>query len=145
MIASGWRCSKASTSPTFSIPDKLNGAVALRRTKWRRPAMNSRSATSSSSTTIGYRNTPYVVNQIGGAFIDIPDFLDSRMTVEGCRRRRPLTPIGSTPMPRNIDGETERMAHDRGIGVVAPDFVLDKAIGDCRRRGGGRSSQVGRS
>ena len=30
---------------------------------------------------------------------------------------------------RNLDGETERMAHDRGIGVVAPDFVLDKAIG----------------
>ncbi|MFL6829300.1 MAG: DUF885 family protein, partial [Sphingomicrobium sp.] len=31
---------------------------------------------------IGYRNTPYVVNQLGGAFIDVPDFLTSRHPVE---------------------------------------------------------------
>src|SRR5438270_905087 len=30
---------------------------------------------------IGFRNTPYVVNQLGGAFIDFPDFLESRHTV----------------------------------------------------------------
>ena len=30
---------------------------------------------------LGYRNMPYVVNQLCGAFVETPDFLDSRHTV----------------------------------------------------------------
>jgi uncharacterized protein (DUF885 family) len=75
----------------------------------------------------GYRNTPYVVNQMGGAFIEIPDFLDSKMPV-GSADAAAAYADRVDVYARNLDGETGRMAHDRALGVVAPDFVLDKAI-----------------
>ncbi|HEX6072421.1 MAG TPA: DUF885 family protein [Sphingomicrobium sp.] len=77
---------------------------------------------------IGFRNTPYVVNQLGGAYIDFPDFLDSRHTV--ANEQEALAYADRVDAyARDLDGETERLAHDRGIGVVAPDFTLDKTIG----------------
>jgi uncharacterized protein (DUF885 family) len=77
---------------------------------------------------IGYRNTPYVVNQLGGAFIDFPDFLDSRHSVTNEQEAVAFADRVDA-YARDVDGETERLAHDRGIGVVAPDFTLDKTIG----------------
>jgi uncharacterized protein (DUF885 family) len=76
---------------------------------------------------IGYRNTPYVVNQLAGAFIEIPDFLSSRHTVATAADAEAFADRVEGYV-RALDGETDRLAHDRGIGVVAPDFVLDKAI-----------------
>ncbi len=75
----------------------------------------------------GFRNTPYVVNQLGSSFIDIPDFLESRHTIENAEDAAAFADRVDA-YARNIDGETERMKHDRGIGVVAPDFVLDKTV-----------------
>jgi uncharacterized protein (DUF885 family) len=77
---------------------------------------------------IGFRNTPYVVNQLGGAFIDFPDFLDSRHPVTS-EQEAVAYADRVDAYARDLDGETERLAHDRGIGVVAPDFTLDKTIG----------------
>ena len=76
---------------------------------------------------LGYRNTPYVVNQLGGAFVEIPDFLDSRHMVNNAADAEAYADRVDD-YARTIDGETERLAHDRGIGVVAPDFLLDKTI-----------------
>jgi uncharacterized protein (DUF885 family) len=77
---------------------------------------------------IGYRNTPYVVNQLGGAFIDFPDFLDSRHTVTDAQSAEAYADRVDA-FARDLDGETERLAHDRGLGIVAPDFTLDKTLG----------------
>ena len=77
---------------------------------------------------IGYRNTPYVVNQLGGAFIDFPDFLDSRHSVTNEQDAVAFADRVDA-YAKDVDGETERLAHDRGLGVVAPDFTLDKTIG----------------
>src|SRR6185295_989312 len=77
---------------------------------------------------IGYRNTPYVVNQLGGAFIDFPDFLDSRHSIAS-EQDAVAYADRVDAYARDVDGETERLAHDRGLGVVAPDFTLDKTIG----------------
>jgi uncharacterized protein (DUF885 family) len=74
-----------------------------------------------------YRNAPYVVAQNTGAFVEIPDFLDSihrvetRADAEAYLARLRLYGEG-------LDGETERLRHDRGLGVVAPDFLLDKTL-----------------
>jgi uncharacterized protein (DUF885 family) len=76
---------------------------------------------------IGYRNTPYVVNQLGGAFIDFPDFLDSRHPVTNEQEALAFADRVDA-YARDVDGETQRLAHDRGLGVVAPDFTLDKTI-----------------
>lgn len=76
---------------------------------------------------LGYRNTPYVVNQMGGAFIEIPDYLDSKVTARDAEGAAAYADRVDA-YALNLDGETERMKHDRGLGVIAPDFVLDKAI-----------------
>jgi uncharacterized protein (DUF885 family) len=76
----------------------------------------------------GFRNTPYVVNQLGSSFTDLPDFLDSRHTISTADDALAFADRVDA-YARNIDGETERLKHDRGIGVVAPDFTLDKSIG----------------
>jgi uncharacterized protein (DUF885 family) len=76
---------------------------------------------------IGFRNTPYVVNQLGGAFVDVPDFLNSRHTV-GNEQEAVAYADRVDDYARNLDGETERLAHDRAAGVVAPDFTLDSTL-----------------
>lgn len=73
-------------------------------------------------------NTPYVVNQDTGDFASIPDFLDSQHKIETAadadaylERMRALA-VG-------LDAETERVRRDAGLGVVAPDFLLDTTLG----------------
>ena len=76
---------------------------------------------------IGFRNTPYVVNQLGGAFIDFPDFLSSRHPVTNEQEALAYADRVDA-YARNLDGETERLTHDRGVGVIAPDFTLDSTL-----------------
>ncbi len=78
-----------------------------------------------------YRNSPYVVAQNTGAFIEIPDFVDSKHTIKSpadadsyLQRLREYA--------RSLDGETQRLARDRSKGVVAPAFLLDKTMGQIR-------------
>ncbi|HYI39576.1 MAG TPA: DUF885 family protein [Allosphingosinicella sp.] len=74
-----------------------------------------------------YRNAPYVVAQNTGAFVEIPDFLDSSHTVaDSADADAYLARLEA--YADALDGETDRLAHDRGIGVVAPDFLLDKTL-----------------
>ena len=78
-----------------------------------------------------YRNAPYVVAQNTCAFVEIPDFLETnhhvatRADAEAYLAR--LDQYGAA-----LDGETERLRHDRGLGVVAPDFLLDKTLRQMR-------------
>ncbi|WP_278392732.1 DUF885 domain-containing protein [Sphingobium yanoikuyae] len=78
-----------------------------------------------------YRNAPYAVAQNTGAFIETPDFLDANHAI--------ATPADAdaylerlTQYAANLDGETERLKHDAGIGVVAPAFLLDKTLGQMK-------------
>jgi uncharacterized protein (DUF885 family) len=75
----------------------------------------------------GYRNTPYVVAQNVGAYIDVPQFLDSDHTVQTPADAEAwLARLESWPV--QLDGETERLRADAAQGVIAPDFLLDKAL-----------------
>ncbi|TKV41193.1 twin-arginine translocation pathway signal [Sphingobium sp. MP9-4] len=78
-----------------------------------------------------YRNAPYAVAQNTGAFIETPDFLDANHGI--------ATPADAdaylerlSQYAANLDGETERLKHDAGIGVVAPAFLLDKTLGQMK-------------
>ncbi|WP_278986439.1 DUF885 domain-containing protein [Sphingobium yanoikuyae] len=78
-----------------------------------------------------YRNAPYAVAQNTGAFIETPDFLDANHGI--------ATPADAdaylerlTQYAANLDGETERLKHDAGVGVVAPAFLLDKTLGQMK-------------
>jgi uncharacterized protein (DUF885 family) len=74
-----------------------------------------------------YRNAPYVVAQNTGAFVEVPDFLDSNHAIASpADADAYLARVEA--YAEALDGETERLAHDRGLGVVAPDFLLDKTL-----------------
>lgn len=75
----------------------------------------------------GWRNTPYVVIQNVGAYLDIPRFLDSDHPIENAADAEAylarLQSYGS-----QLDGELGRIRAARGIGLVPPAFLLDKAL-----------------
>ncbi len=72
-------------------------------------------------------NSPYAVSQATGFFATIPDFLDSIHKVEvAADAEAYLSRLSS--FARGLDGETERLKRDAGIGSVAPDFLLDTTI-----------------
>lgn len=109
-------------------PDKLNGAVALQAHELAQAGY----AFPFGDPLVldpnnGYRNTPYVVNQLGSSYVDVPDFLESRHTIANAEDALAFADRVDA-YARNIDGETERLKHDRGIGVVAPDFTLDSTM-----------------
>jgi len=112
----------------LSNPDKLNGAVAFQahdvaKAGYDFPFGDPLVLDPNN----GFRNTPYVVNQLGSSFTDMPDFLDSRHTISSADDALAFADRVDA-YARNVDGETERLKHDRGIGVVAPDFTLDSTI-----------------
>ena len=74
-----------------------------------------------------YRNSPYPLAQNFGAFVETPDLLDSNHVV--------ATPADAEAYLERmrayagqLDGETERLRHDSGLGVFLPDFLLDKTL-----------------
>jgi uncharacterized protein (DUF885 family) len=76
----------------------------------------------------GWRNTPYVVIQNVGAYLDIPRFLDSTHPVNNAADAEAyLARLQS--YPRQLEGELGRIQSARAQGLVPPSFLLDKAIG----------------
>jgi uncharacterized protein (DUF885 family) len=74
-----------------------------------------------------YRNSPYVVAQNTGAFVEIPDFLDSSHKVEDAAGAEAYL-ARVEAYADALEGETERLANNRALGVIAPDFLLDKTL-----------------
>jgi len=75
----------------------------------------------------GWRNTPYVVIQNVGAFLDTPRFLDSEHPIE-TKADADAYIARLRSYPKQLDGELERMRSARTAGLVPPDFLLDKAL-----------------
>ena len=76
----------------------------------------------------GWRNTPYVVIQNVGAYLDIPRFLGAEHPIE-TKDDAEAYLARLQAYPKQLDGELERMKSARGAGLVPPDFLLDEAIG----------------
>jgi len=75
----------------------------------------------------GWRNTPYVVIQNVGAYLDTPRFLGAEHPVE-TRADAEAYLARLQQYPKQLDGELERMRSARAGGLVPPDFLLDEAI-----------------
>lgn len=74
----------------------------------------------------GWRNTPYVVIQNVGAYLDIPRFLDSDHLIAGAADAEAyLARLQSYAL--QLDGELGRVQAAREAGLVPPAFLLDKA------------------
>ncbi|WP_411339557.1 DUF885 domain-containing protein [Sphingopyxis sp. J-6] len=75
----------------------------------------------------GWRNTPYVVIQNVGAYLDVPKFLDSDHPVKSAADAEAyLARLGA--FPGVLDGETERLKAAGAQGLIAPAFLIDKAV-----------------
>ena len=75
----------------------------------------------------GWRNSPYVVIQNVGAWIDVPRLLEVDQPVK-TRADAQAWLDRLAAMAPQLDGETARIAAARGLGLVPPDFLLDKTI-----------------
>lgn len=74
-----------------------------------------------------WRNSPYVVIQNVGGYIDMPNFFAATQPLKTGEDIGPyLSRLAE--VPALLDGELERIREARGMGVVPPAFLLDKAI-----------------
>lgn len=79
-----------------------------------------------------WRNAPYVVIQNVGSYLDMPRFMDSTHPLQtGEDAEAYLRRLQQ--FPAVLMGELERMESARAMGVVPPDFLLDKAIAQMER------------
>lgn len=100
--------------------------------------------------TVGnYRNTPYVVIQNVGAYLDVPKFLDSDHPIaDAADAEAYLARLAA--YPGTLDAETDRLRDTAAQRVIAPDFLLDKALAQLEasladaRQGGGLVDSIDR-
>src|SRR5258705_3304930 len=100
--------------------------------------------------TVGnWRNTPYVVIQNVGAYLDIPRFIDSDHPIENAADADAyLSRLQS--YAKQLDGERGRIEAARARGLVPPVFLLDKALTQIRmsakgaRQGGSLVESIAR-
>ena len=90
----------------------------------------------------GWRNTPYVVIQNVGAYLDVPRFLDAEHQIENAADAEAyLSRLQS--YPQQLDNELGRVIAYRYKGLIPPGFLIDKALEQLKasaegaRKGGG--------
>ncbi len=83
-----------------------------------------------------YRNAPYVVSQNTGAFVEIPNLLDDRHTVESPSDAQAYL-ARMEAYAGQLDGETGRLQAAAARNVIAPDFLLDQALKQMELARGG--------
>ena len=89
-----------------------------------------------------YRNSPYVVAQNVGAFVEIPSFLDSSHSIANAHDADAYL-ARLEAYAHQLDGETQRVRADAGRGVVLPDFLLNKTLTQLRNSNGAPVEQWG--
>jgi len=78
--------------------------------------------------TVGsWRNTPYVVIQNVGSYLDLPRFLDSDHPINTSADAEAYI-ARLSQFPALLEGETDRLRATAAQGVIAPRFLIDKAI-----------------
>ena len=75
----------------------------------------------------GGAGNPYAISQLSGVYAQFPDFLDSQQPVE---TRADVDAYLSrlALVPKLLDNDSDDARHDVALGVVPPDFALDKAL-----------------
>src|SRR6185437_7311340 len=72
-------------------------------------------------------SSPYVVSQLTGAYQAVPDFLDTKHSIETAADADAyLARLAAFAV--QLDDQTARMRHDAGEGVTPPDFIYDLAL-----------------
>ena len=97
----------------------------------------------------GWRNTPYVVIQNVGAYLDVPRFLDAEHQIETASDAEAyLSRLQS--YPQQLDNELGRVIMARYKGLIPPAFLIDKTLeqlkasADGAGKGGGLVDSIAR-
>lgn len=75
----------------------------------------------------GGAGSPYGVSQLSGAYVNFPDFLDSQHPIEN-KADADAYIARLNGMAQVFDNETDGVRRDAAMGVVPPDFILDKTL-----------------
>jgi len=76
----------------------------------------------------GGAGAPYVVSQLDGAYTDVPDFMDAQHPLR-TRDQADAYLARLNEFVRQLDQETAIISEDAGAGVIPPDFIIDRALG----------------
>ncbi len=79
-----------------------------------------------------WRTAPYVVIQNVGTYLDMPRFMDSTHPLNDGDDVDAFV-ARMEQLPSVLAGETERMQAARGMGVVPPGFLIEKAVPQLQR------------
>jgi uncharacterized protein (DUF885 family) len=74
-----------------------------------------------------YYGGPYVLSQLTGTYQGTPDFLDNQHAIETKEDADDYLSRMSA-FAHQMDQEREVLAHDVALGVIPPDFIIDKAL-----------------
>ena len=80
---------------------------------------------------VGGNFSPYVISQRGGAYANIPDFLDSQHRIATVADAEAyLSRLSAFAVA--MDNDVARQNADVAAGVIPPDFVCDLSLGQMR-------------
>jgi uncharacterized protein (DUF885 family) len=126
-MVAGWIRSLEAIKPDkLSIEDRISRDVALSA------ARHAHAAARFGYGDAGYgAPVPYVVSQLSGAYVGTPDFLDSQHVVKD-RSDADAYLARVEAYAGMIAQETARLKADAAAGVLPPDFIIDRALGQLR-------------
>ncbi|HEY2444580.1 MAG TPA: DUF885 family protein, partial [Rhizomicrobium sp.] len=75
----------------------------------------------------GGAGNPYAISQLSGIYSQFPDFLDSQQPVEN-KSDADAYLSRLEKVSTLLDNDSEVARHDSALGVVPPDFALDKTL-----------------
>jgi len=77
------------------------------------------------------RPSPYIVTQLSGAYFKTPDFMDNQHRVEDAAGAEAFL-SRLEAFAGVLDGETDKVREDAGLGVIPPDFIIDRMLPQVR-------------
>ncbi len=77
------------------------------------------------------RPSPYIVTQLSGAYFSTPDFMDNQHRIEDAAGADAFL-SRLEAFAGVLDGETDKIREDAGLGVIAPDFIIDRMLPQIR-------------
>lgn len=117
--------------PEMSLDPALRTSVAVVKSAYR-TALDGFALPYGDVAVGGWRNAPYVVIQNVGAYLDTPRFLDADHPVNNAVDAEAyLSRLAA--MAGQLDGELDRMKMARAMGLIPPDFLLDRTLTQMRQ------------
>ena len=127
-----WRADKARNSAQLAALDAIDRAALspLGRTNYD-SVRHGIAVQEEMNRDLPYIGSPYVLSQLTGAYQAVPDFLDSQHSIEGHDDAEAyLARLEAFALA--LDQECGQARHDAALGVVPPDFILEKALSQLK-------------